>query len=90
MRTILSRVVRDVARKAGQTVNPYVQQLTESALASELDLAKRVIDQERTSKNKVYSAHAPEVECINRGKVHKRYEIGVKVGVAIRRIEAIS
>ena len=33
-------------------------------------------------KNKVYSAHAPEVECISKGKVHKRYEFSVKVGIA--------
>jgi len=26
--------------------------------------------------------HAPEVECISRGKVHKRYEFGCKVGMA--------
>ena len=43
----------------------------------------RVMTQERTSKNKVYSAHAPEVECISKGKVHKRYEFGVKVGIAV-------
>ena len=31
----------------------------------------------------MYSAHALEVECISKGKVHKRYEFGVKVGVAV-------
>ena len=30
------------------------------------------------SKNKLYSVHAPEVECIAKGKVHKRYEFGNK------------
>ena len=28
---------------------------------------------------KVYSLHAPEVECIGKGKAHRRYEFGVKV-----------
>ena len=76
MRTILGRVARDVERKIDQIANPCVQQLAES----ELELAKRVMTQERSSKNKVYSAHAPEVECISKGKVHKCYEFGVKVG----------
>jgi transposase, IS5 family len=35
----------------------------------------------RTGSNKLYSLHAPEVECISKGKAHKRYEFGVKVGV---------
>ena len=83
MRTILGQVVRDVERKVDQIANPRVQQLVESHLESELGLAKRVMAQERTSKNKVYSAHAPEVECISKGKVHKRYEFGVKVGIAV-------
>ena len=83
LRTILGRVVRDVKRKADLIENSCVQQQAEEYLASELELAKRVMEQERTSKNKVYSAHAPEVECISKGKAHKRYEFGVKVGVAV-------
>jgi IS5 family transposase len=31
---------------------------------------------------KVYSRHAPEVECIGKGKAHRPYEFGVKVSVA--------
>src|SRR4051812_678614 len=31
---------------------------------------------------KLYSLHAPEVECIGKGKAHKPYEFGVKVSVA--------
>ena len=31
---------------------------------------------------KVYSLHAPEVECIAKGKAHRPYEFGVKVSVA--------
>jgi len=30
-----------------------------------------------------YSFHAPEVECISIGKVHKKYEFGVKVGITV-------
>jgi len=31
--------------------------------------------------NKIYSLHAPEVECIGKGKAHKKYEFGCKVSV---------
>ncbi len=31
---------------------------------------------------KVYSLHAPEVECIGKGNAHRRYEFGVKVSIA--------
>mgnify|MGYP001818664178 CR=1 len=39
------------------------------------------VAQDSKSRNKLYSLHAPEVECISKGKAHKRYEFGVKVGV---------
>ena len=64
-------MVRDVERKVDQIANPRVQQLAES----ELELAKRVMAQERNSKNKVYSVHVPEVEYISKGKVDSVYTI---------------
>ena len=49
-------------------------------------LPGRGIDaQQRSDKNKIYSVHAPEVECISKGKVHKRYEFGVKASIATTR-----
>lgn len=33
------------------------------------------------SKNKRPSLHAPEVDCISKGKAHKRYEFGCKAGI---------
>jgi IS5 family transposase len=42
-----------------------------------------VREQERGQRGpKVYSLHAPEVECIGKGKPHRPYEFGVKVSVA--------
>jgi IS5 family transposase len=46
-----------------------------------LELAKRLSRQKRDDKGKIYSVHAPEVECISKGKAHKRYEFGCKVGM---------
>jgi IS5 family transposase len=46
-------------------------------------LAEQVLTQKRFTKGKIYSLHAPEVECIAKGKAHKPYEFGVKVSVAV-------
>jgi len=49
-----------------------------SILLSKID---KLLAQTRKSKNKIYSFHAPEVECIGKGKAHKAYEFGVKVSI---------
>ena len=55
----------------------------ESAFAHPLMLARRVREQRQYQRGrKVYSLHAPEVECIAKGKAHRPYEFGVKVSVA--------
>ena len=50
-------------------------------LNEELKQPQRIYYQQRKDKGKVYNVHAPEVECISKGKAHKRYEFGVKVSV---------
>jgi IS5 family transposase len=77
LRTRLGRVIRDIDRKtAGNAA-------LEGAFRHELGLARRVRDQRRRQVGpKVYSLHAPEVECIGKGKPHKPYEFGCKVTVA--------
>jgi IS5 family transposase len=72
LKTYLGRVVRDIRRKAPEI---------DSELGDLLAMADRLLAQQRDSKNKLYSLHAPEVECIGKGKAHKKYEFGVKVGV---------
>ena len=48
-----------------------------------LMLARRVREQRQNQRGKkVYSLHAPEVECIGKGKAHLPYEFGVKVSIA--------
>ena len=75
LRTILGRVIRDIERKAGDQVH-------DPKITGLLEISRRIHTQERNDKNKVYSVHAPEVECMSKGKVHKPYEFGVKVSVA--------
>jgi len=75
LRTMLGAVTRDITRKlAGRPELTF-------AFALPLSLARRVKDQRQRGR-KVYSLHAPEVECIGKGKAHKPYEFGVKVSVA--------
>lgn len=62
-RTILGRVWRDMQRKLnGDQVNL-------DAVKAILTKVQRLLTQQRTDKNKLYSLHAPEVECIAKGKV---------------------
>jgi len=78
LKTILGRVLRDVRRKA-----TFIQgRIADDPLRELVALAERLLLQTRSSKHKVYSVHAPEVECIAKGKAHKRYEFGCKTSVA--------
>ena len=72
LKTFLGRVVRDIERKC---------KTPDEDLLKSISMAKRLLAQKRKSKNKLYSLHAPEVECISKGKAHKRYEFGCKVSV---------
>jgi len=76
LRTYLGRVVRDIERKITRQADK------QAVFAPELALAKRLLVQQKQDKNKLYSLHAPEVECISKGKAHKRYEFGVKASIA--------
>jgi len=78
LKTLLGRVVRDIERKARKVRG----QIADEPLRELLALAHRLLAQERNSKHKLYSVHAPEVECIAKGKAHKRYEFGCKASVA--------
>ena len=73
LKTYLGRVVRDIERKAGAL---------DDGLMELLDLSRQLLVQERHDKDKLYSVHEPHVECISKGKIHKRYEFGCKVGIA--------
>lgn len=77
LKTVLGRVVRDIERKLANQ-----PEQVRATFAEPLALSKRLIAQQRQDKNKLYAMHAPEVECIAKGKVPKRYEFGVKVSIA--------
>ena len=70
----LGRVYRDVLR--------HVSSVDSAELGELLARVERLLAQRREDSHKLYSMHAPEVECIAKGKAHKKYEFGVKVSVA--------
>ena len=80
LRTWLGRVIRDVERKAGTF---------DGRLKQRLETARRLHAQKRDSKNKLYALHAPEVECLAKGKARMPYEFGVKVSVAVTAKEGL-
>lgn len=72
LHTYLGRLIRDVERKASE----MGEELLEAFLK-----AKRIYHQKTKDTHKLLSWHAPEVECISKGKPHKPYEFGCKVSV---------
>ena len=79
LRTYLGRIIRDITRKRAGTADLVGGIVVDRMLA----LSRRVLEQKQRQRGpKVYSLHAPEVECIGKGKAHRPYEFGVKVSVA--------
>ena len=84
LRTLVGRVWRDINRKLDRQDETTVAR-AEAILAR----VKRVLTQKPKDKNKLYSLHAPEVECISKGKARQPYEFGVKVTVATTHKEGL-
>jgi IS5 family transposase len=77
-RTILGRLLREVRRKMDG-----VAEAAKSQLDAWVQRAERIHKQRPRDKNKLYALHAPEAECIGKGKARQPYEFGVKVSLAV-------
>lgn len=80
LKTYLRRVIRDIQRK---------WQGKEGMFNQIMPLAERLLKQEKKSKEKLYSLYHPEVECISKGKAHKKYEFGCKAALVITHKEGL-
>jgi len=82
-RTMLGIVMREVQRKrqAPEFVAANAKALSD--LTMWLERAERIRTQQTKDKNKLYALHAPEVECIGKGKARKPYEFGVKAAIVV-------
>ena len=74
LRTYLGRVLRDIDRKLPQEKRSESWQ---QALA----LARKIFWQQRGAPDRIFSVHAPETQCIAKGKLRKSYGRGHKVGL---------
>ncbi len=70
VKTIAGRLVRELDRKLPPNLHQSI-----------LTLFKKVLAQKKTDSNKIYSLHEPHVQCISKGKEHKKYEFGSKVSI---------
>jgi IS5 family transposase len=76
LRSRLGRIIRDIRRKIEG------QDALEGAFALPLSRAAQIRSQQQRQRGwKLYSFHAPEVECIGKGKASAPYEFGVKASV---------
>jgi IS5 family transposase len=78
LKTYLGRLYRDVDRKLDGQPGP----------AETMATIARLLAQKPTNKRKLYALHAPEVECIGKGKARTRWEFGVKVSLAVTNARA--
>jgi IS5 family transposase len=74
IKTIAGRLVRDLDRKAVIGGKSFFEK--------DKALFTRVLNQKKEDKDKIYSLHEPHVACIAKGKAHKPYEFGAKIGLA--------
>ena len=73
LKTISNKMLRELERKMTETQKSFFRH--------DLELYKRVVNQKEKDSNKVYSLHKPFTNCIAKGKAHKKYEYGNKVGL---------
>ena len=73
LKTIANKMLRELDRKMTDE--------QKISYKSEMELYKRAVNQQKNDKNKIYSLHKPFTDCISKGKAHKPYEFGNKVGL---------
>jgi IS5 family transposase len=75
IKTIAGRLSRELSRKLSNEAKAAKSKL--------LLVMKKILEQKKDSKNKIYSVHEPYVSCIAKGKEHKKYEFGSKVSILV-------
>lgn len=75
IKTIAGRLMREIERK--------LDPMQYAKWSAEIELFKKVLSQKRNDQNKIYSLHEPHVQCMSKGKEHKKYEFGNKVSLLV-------
>ena len=80
------RQLKGYVGRVRRNLRRHLQDIPEGPLRGKvleaLWLVGRLLEQTPKSKNKIYSLHEPEVDCISKGKARIRYEFGTKVSLA--------
>ncbi|WP_233808643.1 IS5 family transposase [Paraburkholderia sp. HP33-1] len=84
LRSRVGRVMRDVERQIDS-----VSEGSRVSLEELVGRTKRILLQRPKDKNKLYALHAPEVECLAKGKARTPYEFGVKVSITTTHKEGL-
>jgi IS5 family transposase len=84
LKTYLGRLRRDIERTTVGRSDLIV------ILNPVFELIDCLLKQTRHDKNKIYSLHEPHVECISKGKAHKKYEFGCKASIVITHKEGLA
>ena len=75
IKTIAGRQVRDIERQLTYEQKEQYQDL--------LIILNKILNQKKGDKNKIYSIHEPDVNCIAKGKEAKKFEFGNKTGIVL-------
>lgn len=81
MRVRVKRMIRDLGRKIEDKLETMPHHLRDQVWET-FSKAQKVADQKRGDPGYLYAWHAPEVECISKGKARAPYEFGCKVSLA--------
>lgn len=73
LKTIALRLVRELERNFNEEQKAFYRPA--------IELYAKVVNQKRNDKDKIYSIHKPFTRCIAKGKAHRQYEFGNKVGL---------
>jgi IS5 family transposase len=73
LKTIANKMLRELEIKMTEKHKLFYH--------DDMELYKRVVNQQKNDKDKIYSIHKPFTKCISKGKAHKQYEFGNKVGL---------
>jgi len=73
LKTIAMRLIRELERNFNTEQREFYKDL--------IKLYTKAVTQKRNDTDKIYSIHKPFTRCIAKGKAHKQYEFGNKVGL---------
>jgi IS5 family transposase len=84
LKTITGRVFRELERWSHRSREQ------KEKVSTLLEKVCKILLQKREDKNKIYSLHEPDVECISKGKAHQKYEFGCKASLIITHKEGLA